>query len=154
HGGRRSGGGTADRLLVGGWGLAVALCRDGHSVAGRVAPLLGLVPAPAAAQPVPGVLLPLPGGWRTRYVLVRADRQCVPANGSFWHVRLPGGLSYADLPDASRRHCASPRCGRGGCHPGGRCGWVGRRPALPPGLARRGMLGEGLRPAPTQCRHG
>jgi MFS family permease len=35
---------------------------------------------------------------------------------------------------------------------GGCCGWVGRRPSLPPGLARRVMLGEGLRPAPTQSR--
>jgi len=61
--------------LLLGWGVAAALCRDGHDVAGRVERLVALVPAPSAAPPIPGVLLPLPGGWRTRDVLVCVDRE-------------------------------------------------------------------------------
>ena len=112
--------GATGRLLAWGGRVETPVCRGGHGVAGRLAPLLGLVPSTsAAAGPGPGVLCPLPGGRRTRHGLVPARRQRPAANSLVWHVQLPGGLSHADLPDDRRRHRAATGPGRSGPHRGG-----------------------------------
>src|SRR5215471_18509651 len=112
-------GGAARCLLAGCWGVATPLCRDGYSIAGHRDPLMALVPAPSAAVwPGPRVLLLLPGGRLPGHGLVRAGHQRVPANGLFWDVWLPGGLSHADLPSAHRSHRAPPGSGGDG-RPGG-----------------------------------
>src|SRR5215471_16393809 len=145
HGRQCGSGGAARGLLAGCWGVATPLCRDRYSIAGHRDPLMALVPAPSAAVwPGPRVLLLLSGGRLPGHGLVRAGRQRVPANGLFWDVWLPGGLSHADLPSAHRSHRAPPGSGGDGRHGGQHPGRTGCGPSPPYSLVRPVVLGERL----------